>query len=163
MVNPADKTKQHRPKSTNISGLLKLVNILLKAASAVAVLVGCLVLAGWLLDIEILKRIFPGLVAVNPATALAFILAGASLLLLQIQDKPLRLLRVAQVLAFVVAMVGLFKLVGILFGWDLGFDQLLFRQKLESEAAVTGVSNQMAPNTALNFLLLGCALLLINR
>ncbi|MEJ7872561.1 MAG: PAS domain S-box protein, partial [Rubrobacteraceae bacterium] len=164
MVNVEDeKTKRHRPKSTDIPGFLKLINVVPKAAIAVAVLVGCLVLAGWLLEVEILKRVFPGLVAMNPATALAFILAGASLLLLQAQDKPLRLLRLAQGLAFVVALVGLLKLVGILFGWDFGIDQLLFRQKLESEAAMIGVPNQMAPNSALNFLLLGCALLLINR
>ena len=134
-----------------------------QAAGAVAVLVGCLVLAGWTLDVDVLKRMLPGLVAMNPATALAFILAGASLLLLLNENADQRLRRIAQGLALAVALIGLLKLVRILFGWDLGIDQLLFREKLESEAAVTGTPNRMAPNTALNFLLLGCALLLLDR
>ena len=61
------------------------------------------------------------------------------------------------------ALVGLLKLTGILFGWDAGVDQLLFWQKLESEAAAAGIPNRMAPNTALNFFLLGSALLLLDR
>ena len=41
---------------------------------------GGIVLLGWSLGNEVLKRILPGLVAMNPVTALGFILAGASLL-----------------------------------------------------------------------------------
>ena len=164
MANREDTAKRHRSRSMTIPGSFESPNVVPKAASVIAILVGCLVLDGWLLDLEILKRIFPGLVAMNPTTALAFILAGGSLLLLQAPDKPLKLRRIAQALAFVVAVVGLLKLVEILFGWNLlGIDQLLFRQELESEAAVTGVPNRMAPNTALNFLLVGCALLLVDR
>lgn len=47
------------------------------AAALAAVVVGAGVLAGWFFGLEFLKRITPGLVAMNPATAAAFILAGA--------------------------------------------------------------------------------------
>ena len=40
---------------------------------------GGIVLLGWSLGNEMLMRILPGLVAMNPVTALGFILAGTSL------------------------------------------------------------------------------------
>ena len=42
---------------------------LTQVTSAAAVLMGCLVLIGWLLDVEGLKAILRGRVAMNPATA----------------------------------------------------------------------------------------------
>jgi PAS domain S-box-containing protein len=134
-----------------------------QVAGVVAMFVGCFVLLGWTLDVEVLKRVLPRLVAMNPVTAIAFVLAGAALLLLlrkDAEDKgsgPL-----GQGLALAVALVGLLKLVGLVWGWDSGVDQLLFREKLEAEAAVSGVPNRMAPNTALNFLLIGSGLLLLD-
>src|SRR5882672_12603345 len=44
-----------------------------------AVMVASLVLVGWTLQVESLKRVLPDLVAMNPLTALCFILAGVSL------------------------------------------------------------------------------------
>ncbi len=164
MIIQGDKrSKRHKQQSTAVSSRLSLLNLIPKVASTVAILVGCVVLVGWTLNIDVLKRILPGLVAMNPATAIAFVIAGAATRLLLNKDVDRRPRRLAQGLALVVTMVGLLKLVEILFGWDLGIDQLLFRQGLESEATVTGVPNQMAPNTALNFLLVGCALLLVDR
>src|SRR5262249_1703206 len=43
-----------------------------------------------------------------------------------------------------------------------GVDQWLFRDKVELEAVTTGHANRMAPNTALDFLLAGLALLLLD-
>ncbi len=50
-----------------------------RAASIIAILTGCMVLVGWGLKIELFKSIVSGLVAMNPVTALAFILLGFSL------------------------------------------------------------------------------------
>ena len=44
-----------------------------------AVMVASLVLVGWTLHVESLKRVLPGLVGMNPLTAVCFILAGTSL------------------------------------------------------------------------------------
>lgn len=163
-VQPGDKrirqTKDTENGSARQPGSL---DLLVKAASAIAVLVGCSVLVGWTLNVESLKRTLPGLVAMNPTTAIAFVLAGLSLWLLQAQNRASGQRRIAQGLAFAVALIGLIKLVGILSGWDVGIDQLLFRGKLESGAAVTVIPNRMAPNTALNFFLFGGALLLVDR
>ena len=123
-------------------------------ASAVAILVGGLVLVGWALDVEILKSVVPGLVAMNPATAAAFILAGVSLWVLPQEPANPLARRAGMACVSIVALVGLLTLSGHVFGWDIGIDQVLFRQKLNA--------NRMAPNTALNFGLLGLALLLLD-
>ena len=126
-----------------------------RVASILAIFVGCMVLAGWLFDAGVLERVLPGLVAMNPITAVGFVLAGASAWLLQEERVGSRLRRVASVCALVVALLGLLKLLQMPIGWEFGIDQLLFAQKLEAEAASTGFPNRMAPNTALCFLLLG--------
>ncbi len=134
------------------------------AAALAAVVIGATVLAGWLFEVEFLKRIASGLVAMNPATAVAFVLAGTSLaLFLQSprgrDQKSRALILTARLCALVVALIGLAKLAGILSGWDLGVDRWLFASKLPDGLQFP---NRMAPNAALNFLLLGGALLLVD-
>ncbi len=135
-----------------------------QAASATVIVIGFLVLGGWAIDSAIFISVFPTLVAMNPITAVAFILAGLSLWLLgdEATDPSgiRRGRRFGQACALAVALVGLLRLSEILLGWNLGVDQLLFHQKLA--AAPAGWPNHMAPNTALNFLLVGFALLFLN-
>lgn len=152
--------KQLRPHSTAVLGLVSSLRFVSQAASAIAVLVGCLMLALWALNIEALKRVLPGLSATNPTTALVFILAGVSLLLLRAERANRRRSRIAQGCAFIVALVGLLKLIEVLFGWDLDVDHLLFRERL---AVGYQLPSRMEPNTALNLLLIGSALLLLDR
>ena len=131
-------------------------------AAGAAVVIGALVLVGWTLDLGATKRILPDAVAMNPLTAVLFASAGASLWLLG-HGRPSRRARgLAAALALFVCLVGLVKLVGITFGWENGIDRLLFSRSLEAEAATTGLPNRMAPNTALNFFLVGAALLALD-
>jgi PAS domain S-box-containing protein len=119
--------------------------------------VGVLVLAGWALQIESLKRITPGLVAMNPATALLFVLSAAALFLFR--EPSSRLSRVAaRALGAVVALAGLAKALGYAFGFDPGFDQILFRAALDT--TINPAPNRMAPNTAVTFVLAGAAVVL---
>lgn len=92
-----------------------------RAAGAIAILAGCSVLLGWALEIEGLKRVLPRLVAMNPMTAVAFVLASVSLLLI-VGTEPAdeRLGRIGRGLALAVASVGLVKLVEALFVGDRG-------------------------------------------
>src|SRR5690606_36065844 len=53
-----------------------------QVAALLVLITGAAVLAGWALDSAPLKRVLPGYVAMVPLTALGFVLAGLSLLLL---------------------------------------------------------------------------------
>ncbi len=130
-------------------------------ACVTAVIMSGLVLLGWALNIESFKRILPTMVAMNPITAVAFILLSISLWLSQSENARQRSFLIAKVCAGLIILIGLLKLSEILFGWTLGVDQILFTDKLVVDP--TGQPNHMAPNTALNFLLLGCALLFLDK
>lgn len=131
-----------------------------RTASYTVIFVGLLVLVGWVMDIIVLKSVFPGLVTMKANTALAFVLAGMSLWLLWTEQADQRLRRIAQACAVIVALIGLLTLSEYLFGWDLRIDQLLFKESLG--AVGTFAPARMAPSTALNFLMLGLALLLLD-
>lgn len=131
-----------------------------RLAALVTLLVSFLALVGWEFGIEAFKSIGPGLAAMNPLGALAFILAGASLWLQGTEYPRRKARRAGQVLALVVVLVGLLKLGEIIFGWDLGIDRFLFREKLESNS--TGFFNRIPPNAAAGFFLVGSALLLLD-
>ncbi len=126
-----------------------------RAASILVVLIPCVVLIGWLTGNETLKRIVPGLVAMNPLAAVNFILCGLALWWLQAETGDWQRQGV-QALGGLVALTGLLSLGSILLGAN-GIDQWLFHDEL-GIGSVT--PNRMAPTTATNFVLLGLALLL---
>ncbi|WP_292748296.1 PAS domain S-box protein [Nostoc sp. NMS4] len=145
-----------------------------RVASAIAVFVGSLVLLGWFLGIEVLKRGFPGSPATMKVnTALCFVLCGVSLWLFlkgeqgstgerTIQNSsstaPLSALTllVSQVCIIAVTTIAALTLCQYLFGWNLGIDELVFRDLRTSIA--TSHPGRMGVNTAVNFILLSVAL-----
>jgi PAS domain-containing protein len=149
-------------RGTAVPGLPARLGAFSTLAGCVAVLIGSLVLVGWTLDIGPLKRILPNLVAMNPVTAVCFILAGVSLCLLRPGGAARWRRRLGSGLASAVCLIGLVKLAQVAFGWEAGIDGLLFPRGLEAEAATIGLPNRMAPNTAFNCLLVGAALLVLD-
>ena len=132
-------------------------------AAVAAALTGMLALMGWALNVAALKSVVPGLVTMKPNTASGFILSGAALWLLRREraggyGKPG--LAAARFLAFTVATLGLLTLSQYLFGRDLGIDQLLFRDAVQDPN--TSTPGRMAPATAVSFVLVGLALLLLD-
>ena len=132
-------------------------------AAAAAGLIALSVLLGWAFNLEPLKRILPGLVAMNPMTAVAFLLAGISLALYSGQKsgrKASTRLWVARGCAGLVGAIGLAKLVADFGGPDARVDRWLFSSRL----TIVGFQfpNAMAPNTAVNFVLVGIALVLLH-
>ncbi len=117
----------------------------------VAVVGAALVLAGWEFDIGRLKSVVPGMVAMNPATAVAFLFAGAAVWL---ESREAKLRALVRLLGILVATIGIVKLAAVGLGLPSSIDQLLFRARLDAES----IPNRMAPNTALGFVLLGTAL-----
>ena len=128
-------------------------------AALLVSLLGAALLAGWMFDVALLKWVPRGMVMMKANAAFAFLLSGISLgLLVPENDAGARgKVRIAQGLALLVALLGLLTLSEYLFGWNLGIDQVLAR---EAPGAIkTSSPGRMAPNAALNFLLLGTALL----
>ena len=123
--------------------------------SALTLVIGGAALLGWQLDLPYLRAMLPGHVAMNPVTALAFMLAAGSL---WCQTAPFGARRevwwAARVAASLVVLVGVVTIAGYVLGGNLGLDQLLFSTRLGA--------NRIAPNTGLNFLLLGTALLMLD-
>lgn len=118
------------------------------------IVISVTVLLGWAVDNVTLKSIFPGLVAMNPLTAGAFLLMGLALCLTG-GGKPPRALRLVSALcAMLVALFGLARLGDYAGVSNLRLDLILFSGKLQD--------NQMAPNTALNFLITGLSFLLVS-
>lgn len=131
-------------------------NRITRIACILVVIVACLVLTGWLLDIELFKSLAPGLVAMNPMTAIAFILSAASLWLVSDPEARSDSRRWSRYLALAVLLIACLKLADILLGTYIHIDRLLFTEKLDMVSGPQ--ANRMAPNTSLNFFLFGAAL-----
>lgn len=125
------------------------------AAATFVTAVGTAVLVGWTLGLEELTRIVPHLPAMNPTTALSLVFCGFALALLRESNLTPGRRLAAQLLGMAVFLVGTAKFAGLVAGVDLGIDRLLFGEHMLVEPRG---SNTMAPNTALNFLLFGLAL-----
>jgi hypothetical protein len=130
-----------------------------RIASNIVILIGCLVLIGWQLDLSVLKSVVPGLVTMKANTAICFLLAGISLWLqsrptYQVLRKALTT-RIAQGCTIILSMIACLTICEYLFWWNLGIDELLFS---DSVALATSYPGRMGINTAVNFSLTGVAL-----
>lgn len=112
------------------------------------------VVAGWVFDISVLKRILPDFVVMNPTTALLFIFSAITLWLHQTNDKQGTQWMV-DIISVFITVIAAIRLAGFYPRLDTGIDQLLFPNQLSG--------NRMAPNTALAFLLVGLSFWLLNR
>ena len=130
------------------------------SASLALIALGVVVLVGWTVGLAGPNRISSQLVTMKANTAVCFILAGLSLWLLRAQGASGLKLRLAQVCAAVVVIVATITLAEYLLGWNLYVDQLLFRAAPNGDVHFPG---RMSLVTALDFLFLGNALLLISQ
>ena len=131
-------------------------------AAVITAAIGGVALLGWAFEVGALKSVFPGLVTMKVNTALCFLLAGTALWLRRREPHPVRrrTVRLAQLAAGIVVLVGALTLSEYAFQWNLGIDELLFSDT--AGAVLTSHPGRMAPYTALNFVLLGSALLSVD-
>ena len=137
--------------------LVSSLEALSRASSCSTAVVGLAVLLGWHFDIELLRAGLPGRTPVNPATALALLLAASALWMhhqarARPDSAPVRWLAVTA--ASLVIALGVITLTGYFIGHNLRVDQVLFGAQL--------VGNRVAPNTGFALLLVGVALWLLN-
>lgn len=129
-----------------------------RAASVFVMLVGALVLAGWLFDIDGFKGIY-GDITMKANAALSLLLAGASLWALNMNEQRTRARRAGHVCAAFVALAGALTLSEHVVGWNLRIDQLLFTEA--AGALATTSPGRMGPPASTCFTLTGVALLLL--
>jgi signal transduction histidine kinase len=105
-------------------------------------------LVGWYFDLTWMKSFGIGRVAMNPLTAISFMLIGVSLICVNINKRSFSLVLASAVIGFVTL-----KFIGF-FGHNIPIDQILFYDVLSD--------NKMAPNTAFGFLTLALSILLFH-
>jgi PAS domain S-box-containing protein len=145
---PVTPGRGHIPMSEN-----RLVTRLQASSAIVGTAVGLLgglVLLGWAFDIVPLKRVVPGSPPMTVDTAVAFTLSAIPLVVRR--NQAIRPLAVARVGAALVAVSGALALAGYALDWNLRGDM-----------AATSQPGRMAPMTALGFVLIGLAELVLDH
>ena len=133
--------------------------LLVKAAVVLTIACGVLVLVGWTLDIPLIRSVLPGAVEMKANTAVCLILAGVALFVAVNPAMPYAR-SIAPALALAISAIGLATLSEYAFGWNLGIDELLFR---DSAVAYNAAPGRMSPYSAAVFGAVGLALAALPR
>ncbi|HET6256027.1 MAG TPA: PAS domain S-box protein [Puia sp.] len=129
---------------------------------AITVVTALLVLCGWQWDIPLLRQFGTGLPAMNPVSALLFILASFSFLILASPSRSPLLDGLGYFLAAAVLAFAIVRLTGYFVPVLGRVDQFLYSDRL-SEDSAGGFPGKMAFNTALCFLCCATGLFLLRR
>ena len=133
-------------------------HLLTKLAAALVTVVGLMVLIGWIGNIGNFKSVY-GPITMKANSAIALILSGISLFGLTTSRKQLNVL--SQICAGFIVLIGLATLSEHLIGWNLGIDELLFRE--DPGAVATTSPGRMGITASTCFVLYGISLLILHR
>ncbi len=122
---------------------------------------GLAVLAGWKLDIEVLKSVVPGWAAMKPNTAFGFLLAGSALAMVGRSTVGAGLRWVSAIFGAMVAALGLATLGEYAVHFDFGIDQLLF--SVPDNLPENAAQSRMSMATASAFTVTGLALICLGQ
>jgi|GEM_PF-1058576 len=137
--------------------LMKIANTLL----LVILVIVLLALTGWKFSIDWLKYLIAGSVAMNPLTAVFFILLiTATSLKLKFSGRKTIMLAANGTLLGIL-LVSCWKLLAVIYEMPFTLDLFLFQKSVLNESA-GGFVNNMAPNTAFCFIISSLAALFIN-
>ncbi|MEO6447347.1 MAG: sensor domain-containing diguanylate cyclase [Gemmatimonadaceae bacterium] len=132
-----------------------------RLCAAPVAIIGLLVLAGWTLNLPVLRTLGRATdAAMNPTVAVAFIAAATAIWLMAAEDVGSES-RVARTLALLIVAIGFLRLLGTIARLEEGIDTVLFHYAMKSTS--DGRLNQMSSAAAANLLLSGGALLLLGR
>jgi signal transduction histidine kinase/CheY-like chemotaxis protein len=126
--------------------------------SGLTIVIALTVLFGWIFHLELLKRFVPGAIAMNPVTGCCLVTASISLLLLRPPEIGETRRLIGQLAAGVVLLIGALKLISIFSGWNLGMERWL----VATSSTGAGLTEQLVRRTALSFVVIGAALLLLD-
>lgn len=129
-------------------------------AGALVAAFGLIVLLGWIVGSDSLKGAWALGITAKTNAAIALLCLGIALVARVWARPKSPLARAGQGLALLAAAIGGATLSEHLFGWNLGIDELLFREPVG--AAVTTSPNRMGPPASTCFVLFGIALILLD-
>lgn len=121
--------------------------------------IGVTALLGYTFDIALLRRVLPGAVEMKANTAVALVLAAASLF--RLSDRPSHADRSSALLGLLVALIGGITLLEYLIGVDGGIDEILFRDM--GDGVYTATRGRMSPYSTIALLAIGVVLALPAR
>lgn len=110
-------------------------------------------LLGWVLQLQAMTRLLPGLPAMNPLTASLFFLSACSLYLISIKRQGVP----GIILCGLVIILSFMNLVWPLTGLSGAPDEVLFSHRLERDPSGI-VTTKMALTTSINFVCIGCSI-----
>jgi signal transduction histidine kinase len=123
--------------------------MIIKATAVLSILVGFLTITGWIFDIPVLRSVISGFPNMKFNTAVCFILAGISLIMLLSEKFSSR--SVSKLLSLLVLLIGLISFTENLFHYDAGLDDLFFYNTASSAPGTA----RMASATSFSFMLIG--------
>jgi PAS domain S-box-containing protein len=147
----------HSVKSTSLAFGSKTVSSI---SGIFVMLIGILVLIGWGFDVADLKSIYAG-ITMKANTALALVVAGTSLALLNVDRGNRLTTKSGQVLAILLAVIGVLTLSEHLTGINLHIDEILFTEA--PGALATTSPGRMGVTASSCFTMSGIALLFFYR
>ncbi|MBZ5651812.1 MAG: response regulator [Acidobacteriia bacterium] len=126
-----------------------------RLGAVLLMLLGSLVLLGWLWNVGFLTTVLPGPITMKPNTAIGFLFLGVALFLLTWPNKTRSLQLWCAASAALVSLAGVLTLSEYLSGANVGIDQLLFK---DVQLSFPG---RMAHITAFNLIIAGLSVLLL--
>ncbi|MBP7556328.1 MAG: PAS domain S-box protein, partial [Chitinophagaceae bacterium] len=120
--------------------------------------IALLVLAGWVMDVEWLKKMGSPVASMNPTTACCFLLFGISFLFLR--SGRASLVIPARLVLGLLMLIAFSRIAALTAGIDAGIDTVLLNKKVMAEN-LPGRPSRMTFNTALSFFIAAISLLLV--
>ena len=128
--------------------------IFVRSCAIVSMMVGVVVMLGWIFDIPAIKSVFFFAVTMKFATALSFFLTGTMLLLLTVRQPPRKTLILLASIQLII--MGTF-FIGTLLGRSIGVEKLFF--SVSDSERFSGVPGYPSVMTSLLFVLVNIAFL----
>lgn len=137
--------------------LNKLQKTVVVLTGLLTIIVGFVVLAGWIYQIPLLKSLHPNYISMKANTAICFVILGCVILLLKKTNKSRFTIIFARILLAIVASICLITFFEYLVQWNSGIDEVLFKDYSSNNRTL--YPGRMAFNTCICFLLLVFSLL----
>jgi signal transduction histidine kinase len=128
--------------------------------SIIVVFLGFIFLVGWIFNIKLLLSPGSDFSIIKSNVAVAFILIGLAIFIILTRGSNPKYNLIGKILALLVFLIGILTLSEYILGLNLGIDQLFFKEAVG--AFNTSSPNRMAFNAAVNLVLAGLAVMIID-